>query len=72
MTTTTTTETVRRGLGPLRCPCCGSEASIGLDLDDCTTFRCPENDCEFTRGDVEAFLSQWRRVLTWLDLAPAE
>lgn len=68
--TLATTAAVQRGFGALPCILCGEEAALSVDLDDCTTFRCPECENEFTADDVRTHLASWSRVLNWLDSAP--
>jgi hypothetical protein len=62
---------VERGF-TLTCLACGQEASISLDLDTLDTFRCPECENDFSRETVEEVIGQWRKVLDWIDLAPAK
>jgi hypothetical protein len=66
-----TAATKAKGFGSLPCAKCGQETNIKMYLDDLHTFACPECDDEFTAHDVRAFISKWRRVLSWLDSAPA-
>jgi transcription elongation factor Elf1 len=59
-----------KGFGPLPCIRCGQEASISLDLDDCSTFRCGECEESFDVCDLREHLARWQRVLAWVDAAP--
>jgi hypothetical protein len=74
MTATTTTngqvQARPTGFGVLRCPVCGQEATVSLDLDDCRTFRCGECEDSFSADDVRSMIRDWQRVLNWLDLLP--
>jgi hypothetical protein len=58
------------GFGPLRCPVCGQEATVSLDLDDLQTFRCGECDDTFSADDVRIMIADWKRVLDWIALSP--
>lgn len=61
-----------RGFGPLKCPECGADAIMRLDLDHlcrCTCDNCAES---FTLDDVRAMIAQWQKVLAWVDLCPAK
>ena len=75
-TATVTTPTLActpatRGFPGLRCPFCGQEDNITLNLADVKTFTCGECDEEFTGDDVLEILERWQKVLAWVDLAPA-
>ncbi len=64
-----------KGFGHLRCPLCGEEATITLDLDDCANMTCPECGDSFTADHVREMIdaaAKWRKVLAWLDAAPAQ
>lgn len=67
-------EPVRRGFGPLRCLECGVAGTVSMDLDDMTAdeaFQCRECEGVFGVADVVAMMEQWRRVLAFIDTAPA-
>ena len=61
---------VRRGFPGLRCPLCGEEGTISLDLDTLDLFHCGSNDCEISLDDIKAMLASWNAVLDWVALAP--
>jgi len=63
-----TQPTVKRGFDA---PClkCG-EPNVYIDLDDVTEFHCGNCESEYTVTDVVALMSNWRRVLEWISLAP--
>jgi hypothetical protein len=62
----------KRGFGQLPCPKCGADATVSVYLDELAGFHCCDCDEDFERADVEAFIRQWQRVLSWLDSAPAQ
>lgn len=59
-----------RGFPGLRCPLCGHENSVSLDLDYLSTFRCSECSDEISVKDVRELVSKWQAVLSWIDMAP--
>ncbi len=68
----------QRGFGCLRCPNCNEEATFTVYLDTLEPFHCAECDEDIPTADVLAWLQEreteqakWRRLLTWLDTAPA-
>ena len=67
----TGTPEVKRGFAGLGCILCGQTDGVGLDLDDCSTFRCRECNDEFTAEDVQEHLAAWTQVLAWANQAPA-
>jgi hypothetical protein len=67
---TTPAPAKRSGFGSLPCIRCGQDATISLDLDDCTTFRCAECDDSFDADDVRDHMARWQRVLAWVDARP--
>ncbi len=76
--TTTQPEAPTRGFGCLRCPHCNEEATFTVYLDTLEPFHCAECDEDIPTADVLAWLqereaeqAQWRRLLSWLDTAPA-
>jgi hypothetical protein len=56
----------------LTCIKCGVEGLIKLHLDDCQTFECGECDEAFTCDEVRGVVSQWAKVLAWVETAPVE
>ena len=66
------TTTTSKGL-QLPCPRCGAaDANISVALNDPDTFTCHECDAEFSRGDIEAIMARWVKVLGWIDTMPGE
>jgi hypothetical protein len=61
---------VKRGFPGLSCLGCGQEDTTSVHLDD-MTFRCSECDSTFTPAEVAEQLERWRRVLSWVETAPA-
>jgi hypothetical protein len=62
---TKTTKTFKVG-----CIKCGAEDAVTVNLNDLDAFGCDSCSETWTTDDVRAFLSEWRRVLAWIDLAP--
>lgn len=65
-----TTTTTRRGFA-LRCPTCGAEDALRIDLGDVHAITCRECDAELGPPDVRRLIAEWTRALAWLDTAPA-
>jgi uncharacterized protein (DUF983 family) len=61
--------TTQRGF-KLRCPMCGEEDTLRLDLDDVSKLFCSQCDSDFTTGDVKEIVRQWQKCLLWLETAP--
>jgi transcription elongation factor Elf1 len=59
-----------RGFGNLRCPLCGEEGLISLDLDDGATFRCGQCEDTFDAKAARAMIDPWERVLAWVSTCP--
>lgn len=53
-----------------RCPSCGEEDSLRLDLGDVNNMCCVSCDVDITADDIRAIVDQWARLLAWLDTAP--
>lgn len=73
MSATTAKPTQARGFGCLPCPKCGEEATVTIclaDLTDDAAAKCVECDNEFALADVQAFITKWQAVLTWVEQAP--
>lgn len=62
----------QQGFSYLPCPFCGEEGPIFLDLSEVDGFKCSSCDREFSRTDLEEILAKWRKVLDWIDTAPAQ
>lgn len=55
-----------KGFGELPCLKCGQTGTIRLDLDDLSTFSCPECDDTFCLDDVQEIIGKWGAVVRWL------
>ncbi len=53
-----------------RCPKCGAEDSLRLDLADLRAMTCKECDDELGPDDIRAIIAGWTRVLRWIETAP--
>jgi hypothetical protein len=65
-----TTSKTKRGF-PHRCPLCGAEETIKINLGDVATFECGECSEEFGPDAIRAMIGQWQAALAWLATAPA-
>lgn len=64
----------KRGFGLLRCPLCGAEGTISLDLDEVThetSLQCRECEETFGVDTVRDTICAWNMVLAWINSAPA-
>lgn len=61
--------TTRRGFAN-RCPFCGEEDALRLDLGDVQAMTCSQCDSEVTPDDVRSIIEGWRSILAWLTTAP--
>ncbi len=69
------TKTPARGFGPLPCLKCGEDAAITLRLDamdEEDAFTCAECNGTYSANDVAVVVGKWRRVLAWIESAPAQ
>jgi hypothetical protein len=64
----TQTET-QRGFAH-RCPFCGEEDTLRVDLGDTSNLLCSSCDSQITIDDIQTVISQWRVILSWLKTAP--
>lgn len=52
-----------------RCPMCGEETNVSVDLSaDAPAFKCGEG-CEFTAQDMHKMINQWVPLLAWAEAA---
>lgn len=54
-----------------RCPLCGAEDSVLCRLEDVSSIHCDQCNEEITAEVISELLGAWKRVLAWLDTAPA-
>lgn len=54
---------MNRGFGIKKCPICGSEDGVFIDLNN-LMFRCP-GECEFDLDDVKKLVEGWQKVIEW-------
>jgi len=64
------TQQTKRGFPRARCLWCSEDDSVVMNLADVTAFRCQECEAEWTVEDVAQIVSDWQRVLAWVDQAP--
>lgn len=57
----------RKGFPTLRCPKCGEEGTVVVQVAD-LSLCCTSCD-ELKRADVDALIADWSRLLNWLDAA---
>ena len=56
------------GIKGVACIRCGAIDSVKVDVAT-LDFSCSECSEDFTANDVHDFLSKWKNVLTWCDMA---
>jgi Zn ribbon nucleic-acid-binding protein len=64
-----TKTTTRKGFAT-RCPYCGAEDTLKLDLSDMREMTCTDCDSEVTPDDIRKVMAGWQALLAWLDSAP--
>lgn len=64
----TKTET-RRGI-PTRCPFCGNENTLFVDVSNVSSLICLNCDSEISPDDLRTVIAQYAKLLAWLDAAP--
>lgn len=69
-TKTTDAKTTNRGFKGVPCIKCGETDCVRLDLADVKLFTCTSCEEEFAAEDVEAIISAWDGVLSWVKMAP--
>jgi hypothetical protein len=55
----------------LPCLKCGEAGGLTLSLTDLETVYCGECENEYGLADARDAVRHWRRVLAWVDAAPA-
>jgi hypothetical protein len=59
-----------QGFPGLRCPLCGQEDCVTLNLQDVHTFSCTECSEDIPADDARTYAQRWLDVLAWTALAP--
>jgi uncharacterized protein (DUF983 family) len=54
-----------------RCPWCGEQDSLRVDLGDVSQMTCCMCDEGVTADDLKQVVAQYTKLLAWLDAAPA-
>lgn len=67
-TTMATTKTTR-GFD-VRCPFCGADESITLNVRDVHDLYCTYCDEPITLDKIRRLMDNWERLAAWLDTAP--
>jgi hypothetical protein len=58
-----------RGFPGLRCPLCGEEDTLRIDVET-LALSCGANDCEIEADEVRSLIALWQKLLLWLETAP--
>lgn len=54
-----------------RCPACGTEDSLRIDLSDVqNSLTCGDCEASFTVEDVREIAKGWAKIVAWLETAP--
>jgi uncharacterized protein (DUF983 family) len=53
-----------------RCPECGEENTLRIDVADVHSLSCSSCDAELTAADLRHIVAGWTKLLVWLDTAP--
>jgi uncharacterized protein (DUF983 family) len=53
-----------------RCPECGVEDTLRIDVADVHSLSCSSCDAELTAADLRHIIAGWTKLLAWLDTAP--
>lgn len=59
-----------RGFPGLRCPKCGNENTLSVDLDYVASLRCTDCTDETTISEIQELLEKWQAFLSWIELTP--
>jgi uncharacterized protein (DUF983 family) len=62
---------VERGFA-VRCPFCGEEDAVRINLADVQAFSCKECEVEWTPEEVEELLANWAKLIAWVRSAPTK